>query len=132
MEWKQIPGWEAYWVSDEGQISYKGGPQKGILRTSQKKKGYLFVNLRFPNGYGTGKTTMYVHRAVLLAFVGPAPIGKSHGHHKEPPITNNRLDNLEWYASCNQYIEDDRALEAEAEKYPSSEEEGENQWPTAE
>lgn len=38
---------------------------------------------------------MFVHRLVLMAFVGPPPAGYVCDH-KDGSPSNNRLDNLEW------------------------------------
>ena len=109
--WLPIPGYEDYWVSDDGHISFKGGPSKGTLKTTTKEKGYLFVNLR----YGVlKKVTMYVHRAVLLAFIGFPPYGRNHGHHIDGSTNNNHYKNLEWKQTINQYDHPDM------DKYPES------------
>ncbi len=39
---------------------------------------------------------MFVHRLVLLAFVGPCPNGMEACHFPDRDVTNNRLSNLRW------------------------------------
>ena len=103
MEWRSVPGFEGYRVSDTGvvQSSWKknGGPNNvmtGKWWTMQQTAGrYLKVNLRKRKGK---KTTMLVHTIVLTAFVGPRPQGLV-GRHLDGNTTNNRLTNLAWGTS---------------------------------
>ena len=111
--WLPIPGWEDYWVSDDGRISKKGGPGQGELRQNAHGKGYRFVSLRRPGC--RQKHTVYVHLAMLEAFVGPKPQGPHHGHHKNEVRDDNRLENLAWEPGVNQFLPS--YYEAEAERY---------------
>lgn len=58
---------------------YKGIPSRGYLMA----------------GFGVGYKRYYIHRLVLLAFVGPCPPGMECCHIDGNPI-NNRLSNLRW------------------------------------
>lgn len=108
-QWRDIPGWEGYYaVSDSGRVKSlarvvhnpASGPMRireRILRQhprpqgSRPRSGHLMVSLT-----RDGKeTSVYVHRMVLLAFVGPAPEGLIARHLDGDP-TNNLLSNLRW------------------------------------
>lgn len=101
--WKDIPGYEGhYMVSNYGRVysiprivnhSLKGKktiPGK-MLKLHINNKGRIFTDLCL-NGVAT---RWYVHRLVMLAFVGPCPNGKEVNHIDFDP-TNNHLDNLEY------------------------------------
>lgn len=88
--WRAVPGYEGlYEVSDFGRIrNLRTGR---ILANTPTKKGYCSVALFFD---GT-RTRHYVHRIVLVAFVGPCPVGME-TNHKDRAKANNRLSNLEY------------------------------------
>lgn len=106
--WRPIPGWEhLYEVSDLGRVRSfarvyvraDGKPDRKperIMRISAGKArrtgpGYGSVMLQ---GEGR-KVREYVHRLVLIAFVGPAPAGMETLHRNGVP-TDCRLVNLHW------------------------------------
>ena len=72
-----------YEVSSEGRVR-RGGR---VLKPSLSDSGYARV--RTPR-------VLLVHKAVLEAFVGPAPSRRHEAAHKDGRKGNNRLDNLEW------------------------------------
>lgn len=78
--WKPIPGFTGYSVSDLGKVR-RG--EKLLKQHVAAKGGGLYVNL--------GKTTRLVHKLVLLAFVGPRP-GRI--THRNGNRRDNRLSNL--------------------------------------
>lgn len=87
--WKQIPGYSTYHVSNTGKVFSFGGMK--MLSPGSKPDGRLVVNL-----YNTqGRKQFHVHILVLLAFVGPAPVGTECSH-LDGDNTNNSLDNLKW------------------------------------
>lgn len=100
IRWAPIPGYEgAYEISDRGDVRSlarvimrsNGKPQpirERILRQSPQHRGHLRVALS-----GTGR--LYVHRLVLLAFVGPPSPGQEACHWNDIP-DDNRLENLRW------------------------------------
>jgi len=85
-EWRAIPGYPDYLVSDHGRVRSlrRGAPR--ILRGGYSR-GYPTANI-----YGR---TVRVHQLVLFAFVGPRPRGGECLHGDGNPH-NNRLENLRW------------------------------------
>ncbi|MBU2249144.1 MAG: NUMOD4 motif-containing HNH endonuclease [Gammaproteobacteria bacterium] len=92
--WKAIPDFEAYEVSDLGNIRRRvaaktrkaltmlhPAPSNGYLRVSLRKNGKLFHR--------------FIQCLVLSAFVGPPPIGKEVAHNDSNAF-NNGLDNLRY------------------------------------
>lgn len=106
--WKPIPGWEdLYEVSDDGRVrsldrmivvpNPRGvlAPRNYLgrdLRLFITGKGYPSVKLSRP---GQRPVTVYVHEAVMTAFVGPRPIGLETCHGNGIP-SDNRICNLRY------------------------------------
>ncbi len=99
-QWKEIPGFLGYEVSDQGRVrSYmtqgrKGGchpiPQR-FLKPWGKNTNHQQVSL-----CNLGKErSMYISRLVLLAFIGPCPFNQEACHNDGNPF-NNFLPNLRW------------------------------------
>lgn len=102
-EWRDVPGFDGYQVSDFGRVrsvrrfGYKmlrpGNVPKwksvkvGWRPHPLRAKGYLAVTI---NG-----RRMLVHILVLLAFRGPRPPGYQ-GCHRDDDGHNNKLENLRW------------------------------------
>lgn len=102
--WKAIPGYEGqYEVSDQGRVRSLDrqvectGPIKGrylstkkgrVLRPGPSNFGHMSVVLGRNN-------TQFVHKLVLIAFVGPAP-HKNECRHLNGDPADNRLENLCW------------------------------------
>lgn len=102
--WRDIPGYEGqYQVSDLGNV-------RSLDRfITAKASSRAFAHMRFYAGKmlrpgPTGKhghltvalgkgNSVYVHLAVLLAFVGPVPEGQE-GRHLNTLTSDNRLANL--------------------------------------
>lgn len=87
--WKPIPGWSRFTASDDGQVR---GPSGRILKPSANKSGHLSIVRK--NGK-THSRKLWIHHAVLLAFIGPCPMGQECRHLNGDP-TDNRLKNLRW------------------------------------
>jgi hypothetical protein len=93
-QWAPMPGFPNYEISSHGRVHSKprGGKRSRIVK-QQLVSGYLRVSLRNPpNRSATG---VLVHRAVLEAFIGPAPQGREAAH-LDGNRTNNSVDNLCW------------------------------------
>lgn len=107
--WKPVVGYEGlYEVSDLGRIRTvarttlvrrRSGSDYTLMTRSRIRKLYVSDNT---SGYPVvclireGKRkNLFVHRAVLEAFVGPCPEGMQ-GCHNNGIRTDNRLKNLRW------------------------------------
>lgn len=92
--WKPIPGYEAYEISSFGNIvRVVGGPgaTAGRKLNPNKTRGYLKVQL----WSGGVSRQWFLHRLVMLAFVGPCPDGMQ-VNHIDGNKANPRLENLEY------------------------------------
>ena len=97
--WKDVPGYEGlYQVSDHGHV--RSSPNTGIrgkrkagrtLRQASNQYGHKWVML-YKDQSGVKH---YIHRLVLLAFVGPCSDGMQ-GRHLDGNASNNNLVNLKW------------------------------------
>jgi hypothetical protein len=91
--WKAVVGYEGlYEVSDAGRVrSLPRNTTSGkILKPTPRTKGHLAVSL-----HNMGRKSVAVHKLVLEAFVGPAPVGMECCHNDGIP-SNNVLSNLRW------------------------------------
>lgn len=99
--WAIVPFSPRYRVSSLGRVQSRIG-WRGRLATNESPwrdikpfvagRGYLMVGLRV----GGESVREYVHRLVLLTFVGPCPPGMEARHILRNDRTDNRLDNLRW------------------------------------
>lgn len=93
-QWRVIPGYPKYEVSDLGRVKslrYRNKDTPNLLTCwPNVQTGYLMVKLG--NKYPT------VHSLVLLAFCGPRPANCPEIRHLDGTRTNNALTNLR-YAS---------------------------------
>ena len=105
--WKAVPGYEGrYEVSDEGEVKSLAHLKRGALRNG---KGFIMRRIperlmKLINRHGYRIATLYtnglsqhwyVHRLVLLAFVGPPQPGQE-CLHWDDSRSNNHLSNLRW------------------------------------
>jgi len=92
IKWVPVPGFWGYFISDQGVVSELTPRGRKLLRAGRNTSGHMTVTL-----YDAHRKPFkrYIHRLVLLAFVGePAP-----GHiacHADDDPANNRLSNLRW------------------------------------
>lgn len=99
IEWRPIPSWPKYEVTEDGSI--RNAKRKRLMRLRPSKSGHMYF---LP---ARGKKC-YAHRAVLEAFVGPCPPGQE-GRHLDGNPKNNHKDNLAWGTKIQQW-EDDRRI----------------------
>lgn len=111
--WKDIPGCEGYYrISSEGRIR---SISRNVLRYRNGKPHPFYVNGKSLRGYKTKSghiciglgalckrgrksrrgVTLWVHRLVALAFIGPCPPGLQCCHNDGNP-SNNWIGNLRW------------------------------------
>lgn len=110
--WRPIPGWDGYYeVSDQGRVrslarAVPGRPGVLIVKRDRmltpmaNQSGHLSVALCRDNR----RTYMAIHRAVLLAFVGPCP-GDMEGCHNDGNPANNHLANLRWDTHASNMVD---------------------------
>lgn len=87
-EWKSIPEFDGYEVSDLGRVR---GPQK-MMKTTIRKDGYVQLVLRTTS---KKQKALYLHRLVACAFVAN-PDGLPEVNHKDLNKSNCQASNLEW------------------------------------
>lgn len=86
-QWRPVPGYERYEVSDLGRLRRSGA----LVDPYVSRRGYLKISVYGPQG----ALDTSIHRLVLLAFVGPAPAGTEGAHLNGNP-SDCRLSNLQW------------------------------------
>ena len=108
--WAPIPGFGGFYeASDAGRVRswrVRKHPEARaddprVLVPKTCRKGRLHV-LLYP--LGQPRVEMSVHRAVLLAFVGPAPEGTEACHHNGDP-QDNRIQTLRWDTRAANYAD---------------------------
>lgn len=90
-EWKIIPGYENYKISNHGNII-------NLYMKSRLRPCFNFKKTHYTaNLYGKDETYKIhqLHRLVLQAFVGPCPEGMQCCHNNGNGL-DNRLENLRW------------------------------------
>lgn len=93
MIWREINGFDGYFINENGDVrSIKRGKQK-VLKPALSGCGYLNVVLMRDNKRFAKK----IHRLVAENFL-PLDGSRTHVNHKDGNKTNNHIDNLEW---CN-------------------------------
>jgi len=99
--WKDIEDYEGlYQVSNLGRVrAKKVGFYKQKALTN--KKPYLITTL-YRNNIGK---TLYVHRLVLMAFVGQPPSKEHECRHLDGNPHNNNIHNLTWGTSSENAID---------------------------
>lgn len=92
--WEEIPNFEGYYASKDGHIlSLKDNTNPIVLKPLMEKKNrHLYVYLY--DGSGNSQK-MYLHRLVLMAWVGLPKEGQVGRHLNDIP-QDNRLENLSW------------------------------------
>lgn len=97
-QWKNIPGFERYSVSNYGQV--KNDLSGKMLSQRKSSNGYLRVNLRTGKISHEKPTVLHVHRLVAEAFVEGKQIGFQ-VNHIDGNKCNNYASNLEWVSASD-------------------------------
>jgi hypothetical protein len=98
---REIPGFPGYYATTDGRIysTRQVAKKKGWIKQLNQfthANGYKYVGLRVD-----GKTgNQYIHRLILLTFVGPCPEGME-ACHLDGSRANNHVDNLRWDTRLN-------------------------------
>lgn len=97
MEWRKVPGFSRYSVSEIGQVRVDVCGKRGRKATTLKQHrrgGYCFVTLRSDDGRSVRSG---VHRWVALAFLGlpPSP-EQNQAAHRNGLRCCNHFTNLRW------------------------------------
>ncbi len=87
--WNPVPTHPGYSVNVQGEIRGPGGK---VLRPMRTASGHLYVLTPKPRR----PRKLFIHRAVLLAFVGPSPNPHDEGRHLDGNPGHNHLTNLAW------------------------------------
>ena len=90
--WNPIPNFDGYFASSDGYILSKKQGHTRVLNPIEGNDRHLYVFLY--DGQGNSKK-MYVHRLVLMAFVGFPKEGQECRHLNDIP-SDNRIENLAW------------------------------------
>jgi hypothetical protein len=83
-----VPTHPGYWANRDGRLR---GPRAHVLRPMRKVGGHLYVLT-----HNRRPRTLFVHRAVLLAFMGNPPDPTMECRHLDGDPSNNALINLAW------------------------------------
>lgn len=93
-EWRDVPGWPGYSVSDDGRVI--GSRGRELAQRVTPLGEYREVLMYQPGQGKAGRKIFRVHRIVLMAFVGPPTVDAPFGAHLDGNPANNRLSNLVW------------------------------------
>lgn len=101
-EWRAVPGFAGYEVSDLGRVRSWHGPRAIGGGSTTRAEPLMMKPATHRNGRkhvmlarGGRRITGLIHRLVLEAFVGPCPEGMECCHGNGVPA-DNRLENLRW------------------------------------
>ena len=97
IEWRQVPGWPEYEISERGDLRRAQGGQgtregRPLKPWRNQKTGYLQVAL----WRGNRQHRATVHRLVALAFLGDPPSPTHVVAHNDGGRDNNHWANLRW------------------------------------
>jgi hypothetical protein len=96
-EWRPVPGYSAYEVSDQGRVRRRRGARGWaaghLLKPAEARSGHRYVILAGDDGR-TRK--QFVHRLVATAFLGPPPFEGALVLHQDDDPSNNTAGNLYW------------------------------------
>jgi len=96
IEWRTIPGFDDYEVSEDGRVRRSAGARKyrngKELKFEAHEKGYLRLQLK----QGDKRKHVFVHCLVAIAFIGPKPSPFHEVAHNDGERHHNHFSNLRW------------------------------------
>lgn len=96
-EWRELPVSPVYEVSEYGDIRRKKPTVTRsighVLKANVSRHGYFRYKIVLPDGK---KQSLWGHRAVITAFVGPPPTERHEVAHNDGNRQNNHYENLRW------------------------------------
>ena len=90
--WRKVPGFSGYEVSDHGRIRSLRRANARLMNPEIDKDGYSRVALVKDGRY----EHQVLSRLVAIAFIGLCPEGKPYCCHEDGVPSNNRPSNLRW------------------------------------
>jgi HNH endonuclease/NUMOD4 motif len=97
-EWRTVPGYTAYEVSESGDVrrieSYPAHLAGRLMSPYLDEDGYLALNLRRAGSGGRKK--FFIHQLVALAFISERPSVDHEVAHGDGVKSNNHFSNLRW------------------------------------
>ena len=114
-EWRVVPGFPDYAVSEFGKvkrITKAQGTRPSYLLSPGKRDKYDYYTLTSPE---KEQVSIFGHRLVALAFLGPPPTNKHETAHKDGVHRNNHYTNLKW--STHKENMDDRVTHKNINQY---------------
>ena len=103
ISWTDVPDWPGFQVNETGELR---GPSGRILRPMARPEGYLYVQSRLGSKSAPNRK-LYVHRALLMAFVR-LPKHNEEARHLNGNCQDNRLENLAWGTRWDQRADDQK------------------------
>lgn len=95
-DWRPVVGYPLYEINPAGDVRRRaenGRPPGNPLTPQAGRGGYPQVHLSLGGGR---QKSLKVHRALVEAFIGPAPAPRMFVLHEDDDPTNISLDNLRW------------------------------------
>lgn len=92
-DWRNVTGYPGYQVSSAGQVRSLMRKTPRILSPDVGHSGHQRVTLSSGDGI---YTRVFVHRLVLMEFVGAPPEGRPIADHVDRDPANNQVTNLRW------------------------------------
>lgn len=101
-ELKEIPGFEDYFIDNDGNVF-----SNKLIGKSKIRRNFKQLKTKIFNGYNTislykggSNNSYFVHRLVALTFLGEPSSPDLVVNHKDGNKLNNTPENLEWVTLC--------------------------------
>jgi HNH endonuclease/NUMOD4 motif-containing protein len=97
--WKPVPFNNRYEVHSQGMVRNRATGK--ILKATKTPGGYMVIRLA-PSGFGEKAGQFFVHRLILLTFLGPPESPTMTCDHINRIRDDNRFENLRWATAAEQ------------------------------